>query len=579
MPSPPSHKTTAPLLLTNLASHQKRLRQTSLASLYDSNPLRAETFSIRLDNLLFDFSRNLIDTKSLDSLLTLARTSNIEAKRDAMFHGALVNQSEQRAALHTALRSQSQEPLLSAWGQDERPTFLLSRKACQTFAKAWQAGKIRNKQGEPLTDLIHVGIGGSDLGTRLLVEALQALPPRQRKTTTQQQARLFFVSGFGALEDLLSQARPRLDPKRCLVFVVSKSFRTEETLLNAQALMHWMRPAVGDSLWRHFVAVTAAPAAVGEALPSLSLPSERIFLLPASVGGRYSVWSAVSLSAELLLGTKMFEQFLKGAEAADRHFLEQPLEKNIPVVMGLLSVWYRNFWNFSNHAVFPYDQRLRSVPSFLQQLAMESGGKVMRADGDNFSENFGSNCLGKFSSRTASLLWGGHGSAVQHSVFQWLHQGTESFSCDFWLEARGHKRGDKRGDARGDARLVAHCLAQMEVLMRGREGIEEKGEGGVDGGDRISRRDWIGGGHPCSLLMYSDFSEFVLGMLLALYEHRVFVEGILWGTNPFDQWGVEGGKAVAGGLLKVLEGDSGGDDEMETGSLRDAVGFWREMRK
>ncbi len=545
-----SSKTTAPLLLKNLVEHQKRLRQTSLASLYDSNPLRAQTFSIRLDNLLFDFSRNLIDTKALDSLLTLARASNIEAKRDAMFHGALVNQSEQRAALHTALRSQSQEPLLSAWGQDERPTFLLSRKACQTFAKAWQAGEIHNEQGEPLTDLIHVGIGGSDLGTRLLVEALQASSARPRKTTTQQQARLFFVSGLGALEELLSQTRPRLDPKRCLVFVVSKSFRTEETLLNAQALMRWMRPALGDALWKHFVAVTAAPAAVNEALPSLSLPSERIFPLSASVGGRYSVWSAVSLSAELLLGTKLFEQFLKGAEVADRHFLEQPLEKNIPVVMGLLSVWYRNFWKFSNHAVFPYDERLRSVPSFLQQLAMESGGKVMRADRGNF--------LGKFSSRTASLLWGGHGSVVQHSVFQWLHQGTESFSCDFWLEARGDKRGH--------ARLVANCLAQMEVLMRGREGAEEKGEGE------------IGGGHPCSLLMYSDFSSFILGMLLALYEHRVFVEGILWGTNPFDQWGVEGGKVVAGELLGILEGDSEGDDEAETGSLRDAVGFWREMR-
>ena len=313
-----------------------------------------------------------------------------------MLHGALVNRSEQRAALHTALRSRSREPLLSPWGQDERPTFLLARKACKDFAKAWQAGNIRNEQGEPLTELIHVGIGGSELGTRLLVEALQAEAAQRRKTTTQEQTRLSFVSGFDALPDLLSVARPPIDPRRCLVFVVSKSFRTEETLHNARALMRWMRPAVGGSLWRHFVAVTAAPDTVNEVLPSLSLPSEHIFLLPSSVGGRYSVWSAVSLSAELLLGTSLFAQFLKGAEVADRHFQQEPLEKNIPVVMGLLSVWYRNFWGFSNHAVLPYDSRLRSVPLFLQQLVMESGGKAMQAGagmGASLSTVFFNGCI------------------------------------------------------------------------------------------------------------------------------------------------------------------------------------------
>ena len=526
-----------------LVEHRKRLQNIPLATLYDNNPQRAQSFSIRLDNLLFDFSRNLVDTKTLEDLLRLARASNIEEQRDAMLHGALVNPSEQRAALHTALRSRSREPLLSPWGQDERPTFLLARLACKAFAKAWREGKICNEQGEPLTELVHVGIGGSDLGTRLLVEALQAEAAQRHKTTTEEQARLSFVSGFDELEDLSRQARPRLDPRRCLVFVVSKSFCTEETLHNAQALMRWMRPAVGASLWRHFAAVTAAPDKVGAALPALSLPSERIFPLPSSVGGRYSVWSAVSLSAELLLGTRLFEQFLKGAEAADRHFQEASLEKNIPVVMGLLSVWYRNFWGFSNHGVFPYDSRLRSVPSFLQQLVMESGGKGVRADG------------GRLFGGTAPLLWGGHGSMAQHSVFQWLHQGTEAFSCDFWLSARGARR------------LVAHCFAQMEVLMRGREG----------GGDEVSRQGCLTGGHPSSLLMYSDFSPFVLGMLLALYEHRVFVEGFLWGTNPFDQWGVEGGKVVAGALSGVLGG--AGEAEAETGSLRDAVGFWREMGK
>ena len=552
-------------LLRALCEHHKRLRKTPLATLYDGNPQRAQTFSLRLENLLFDFSRNFIDAKTLDSLFRLARAAKIEEKRDAMLHGALVNYSEQRAALHTALRSQSREPLLSPWGQDERPTFLLARKACAKFAKAWQAGEICNEQGEPLTELIHVGIGGSDLGTRLLAESLQALSApghktQGHKTTTQEQARLSFVSGFDALEDLLKQARPRLDPRRCLVFVVSKSFRTEETLHNAQALIRWMRPLVGgksdklksdklksdklksEHLWRHFVAVTAAPEVVGETLPALSLPSERIFPLHSSVGGRYSVWSAVSLSAELLLGTNKFEQFLKGAEVADRHFRDAPLEKNIPVVMGLLSVWYRNFWEFSNHAVFPYDSRLRSAPSFLQQLVMESGGKGEVTDGE------------RLSSKTAPLLWGGHGSVVQHSVFQWLHQGTESFSCDFWVEARGQSR------------LVENCLAQMEVLMRGQEGGGERKE-------EVSRQRCLAGGHPSSLLMYSEFSPFVLGMLLALYEHRVFVEGVLWGTNPFDQWGVEGGKIVAGELSGVLDGVG----EVATGSLRDAVGFWREM--
>ena len=544
----------------DLEDHRRRLQNTTLASLYDSSPHRARDYRASCSTLTLDYSRNFLDDEARACLFQLVTSAGLQQSRDAMVSGAIVNHSEQRAALHTALRSTRQTPIFSKFGQDEhprdeRPTFIKSRQDCKNFTRAWRSGEIRNANDEPLTHIVHVGIGGSELGTRLLVDAVRSSRSAGKAATNE----ISFISDmdYPRRQEILA----RLDPSRCLFLLVSKSFRTEEMLHNARAIYAWMRAALGKSaeLERHFVAITAEPQLVQRADIGLNIPTERIFLIPEGVGGRYSVWSAVSLSAQLLLGSEVFEQFLRGAECADEHFLEEPLQHNIPVIMALLGVWYRNFWDFSAHAIIPYDYRLRRLPEFLQQLEMESGGKHLSATGKVLEV------------KSSPLLWGGHGTNVQHSIFQWLHQGSECLSLDFFLAAQG-------SDKLGHTKTSAHCLAQIETLMRGAKADApstrteaENLPHDLSSTRRIAPYCALEGNRPSNLFLYRSLSPHTLGMLLAFYEHKVFVQSLLWKTNPFDQWGVEVGKTLAKDLLPMLEGDS----PASTPSLRDSIELWQ----
>lgn len=531
-----------------LGRHCKRLQKIPLAELYDSNPKRARDYRENCGELTFDYSRNLLDDDSRACLFKLVETINLPEKINAMMRGATVNYSEQQAALHTALRSKSKIPILSPIGQDERHLFAKVRRDCKNFTRAFNDGDIRNAQGMPLTHIVHVGVGGSEIGTRLLFDALKM---QQRKI--KKEATLSFISDLGGVQR--KETLTRLNPSRCLFLLVSKSFRTEETLHNAKEIYRWMQKSLGTTaeLERHFIAITAAPNLVRKADIGVKIPAEQILLIPESVGGRYSVWSAVSLSVQMMLGTNIFEQFLNGAEHADSHFIKRPLQHNIPVVMALLGIWYRNLCKHNSHAIIPYDHRLRRLPNFLQQLEMESGGKSRSEIGELLAR------------KNSPLLWGAQGTNAQHSLFQWIHQAREKLTIDFFIAARGF-------DKKSHRKLSAHCLAQMETLMRGKnsETMQETRKETVLE-KRIALHCKLEGNQASNLFIYRSLSPYNLGMILAFYEHKVFVQSLLWKINPFDQWGVEAGKKLAQDLAPMLEGKI----NPTTTSLRDSIELWQ----
>ena len=554
-------KTATKNMATNMATawqqldeHYKRLQKIPLADLYDSNPQRAQDYSENCGELTFDYSRNLLDDAARACLFKLVETIDLPEKINAMMHGAIVNYSEQQAALHTALRSKSKIPILSPIGQDERQLFTKARQDCKNLTRAFNDGDMRNAQGSPLTHIVHVGIGGSEIGTRLLFDALKMQPRKIKKEAT-----LSFISDLGGAQR--QETLAQLDPSRCLFLLVSKSFRTEEMLHNAKEIYRWLQKKLGTvaGLERHFIAITAAPNLVQKADIGVKIPTERILLIPESVGGRYSVWSAVSLSVQMLLGTNVFEQFLNGAECADTHFREKPPQHNIPVIMALLGVWYRNICKHSSHALIPYDHRLRRLPCFLQQLEMESGGKSRSASGEPLPR------------KSAPLLWGAQGTNAQHSLFQWIQQTTESFAIDFFIAARGFDKKSQR-------KLSAHCLAQMETLMRGknseaRQGVHEGAHKETIAEKRIAPHSRLEGNRASNLFIYRSLSPYNLGMILAFYEHKVFVQSLLWKINPFDQWGVEAGKKLAENILPMLEGEI----NPTTPSLRHSIELWQAL--
>ncbi len=535
-----------------LGKHCKRLQKIPLAKLYDSNPQRAYEYSESCGELTFDYSRNLLDDEARDCLFRLLETINLPEKINATMRGEIVNYSEQQPALHTALRSKSKIPILSKIGQDERQLFAKVRQDCKNFTRAFNDGDIRNTENIPLTHIVHVGIGGSEAGTRLLFDALKMQRRKMKKEAT-----LSFISDLGGVqrEETLAQ----LNPSRCLFILVSKSFRTEEMLHNAKEISRWMKKKLGAKaeLERHFIAITAAPNLVQKADIGVKIPTERILLIPASVGGRYSVWSAASLSVQMMLGTNTFEQFLNGAERADSHFIKKPPQHNIPVIMALLGIWYRNLCKHSSHAIIPYDHRLRRLPCFLQQLEMESGGKSLSATAKPLARE------------SAPLLWGAQGTSAQHSLFQWLQQTTEKLALDFFIASIGF-------DKKSHRKLSTHCLAQVETLMRGKNGEAQKEiPNETTAEKRIAPHRKLRGNRASNLFVYRSLSPHNLGMLLAFYEHKVFVQSLLWKINPFDQWGVEAGKKLAQNLSPMLEGKA----RAKTASLRDSIELWKAGAK
>lgn len=496
-----------------LALHHKTLESVSLKTLFEEHAERFDEFSIEMEDVLFDFSKQRIRMDTVVKLCRLAEESHLAEHRTALFSGEKVNLTENRAVLHTVLRQSSHAPFLSE-GED------LTRKVQQVlhqmsaFSHALQTQQKTGISGKPFTDILCLGIGGSELGPALVAEALSSLHKPAFK--------LHFISNIDGqtLDKILSN----LNPHTTLCIISSKTFSTPETLTNAHAVLHWYRENLAEQcsetviLSTHFLAVTANP----ERATSFGIAQEHIFEFWEWVGGRYSIWSAVGLPIVLAFGFPYFDSLLQGAREMDQHFLEAPFSKNMPVLLALLGIWNSNFWGCNTQAILPYEDALRLLPSYLQQLEMESNGKSVT--------RFGEYC----EVSTAPIIFGGIGCNGQHAYMQLLHQSNQIIPVDFWVPAESKSPFKEHHEL-----LVASCLSQSKALMEGQ--MEED----------LHKR--CPGNRPSNTFMYSKLTPKLLGKLLALYEHKVFVQGVIWGINSFDQWGVELGKKLSKTILPALK--------------------------
>lgn len=514
---------------TALDARHARVADRAIGALF-ADPGRAADYSVALQapplgEMLLDYSKTNIDAETRAALLDLARAAGVEARREAMFSGARINETEGRAVLHTALRNL--EGPVEVDGTDIMPQVRRTLERMETFARDLRDGRIRGAGGR-ITDVVNIGIGGSDLGPAM---AVQALAPWCEGP------RCHFVSNIdGAhIHDTLS----RLNPETTLVIVASKTFTTIETMTNARTARAWMLRG-GDPA-RQFVALSSAL----DRTAAFGIDPGRVFPFEDWVGGRYSVWGPIGLSLMIAVGPEHFRAFLAGAAAMDRHFRTAPLAANMPVLLALVGIWHAQICRYPTRAILPYDQRLARLPAYLQQLEMESNGKSVTMEGRPLARPSG------------PVVWGEPGTNAQHAFFQLLHQGTQIVPCEFLLAARGHEPAL----AHHHALLVANCLAQSEALMRGRSLAEARARAeaaGLSGeaAERLARHRSFPGNRPSTTLIYPRLTPAVLGAILALYEHRVFVEGTILGINSFDQWGVELGKELAGSLLPMVEGSA-----------------------
>jgi len=517
-------------LFEKLAAHAATFEDRSLRTLFAQDPGRFAKFSVKHDDLLIDFSKTLLDDTALDLLIELAEASNVPQRRDAMFAGEKINETEDRAVLHTALRNRSGEPVMVD-GQDVMPDVFDVLNAMADFCDGIRSGDIAAANGQAFTDVVNIGIGGSDLGP---VMTTLALSPYHDGPA------LHYVSNVDGAH--IADTLAELDPATTLIIVASKTFTTIETMTNAQTARRWIAETLGeDAVGDHFAAVSTALDKVA----AFGIQEDRVFGFWDWVGGRYSVWSAIGLPLMIAIGPDAFNEFLDGAHSMDQHFADAPLRENLPVLMGLIGVWNRDVLGHSARAVLPYDQRLARLPAYLQQLDMESNGKRVKLSGAPVDQE------------TGPLVWGEPGTNGQHAFYQLLHQGTTVIPCEFIVAAKGHEDDLTHHHEM----LVANCLAQSEALMLGRT-LEEakallKASGLSDAEvDRLAPHKVFPGNRPSVTIVHDQLTPFALGRLIALYEHRVFVEGTIWGINSFDQWGVELGKELATALLPMVKGEA-----------------------
>jgi glucose-6-phosphate isomerase len=516
-----------------LLVHARNAPPPGLRALFAADQNRFERHSREAAGLFVDYSRHALDDATWRALLQLAEAHDVAGRRDAMLRGEPVNKSEGRAALHTALRNRHAATLVVD-GRDVLADIRRERARAASFAEDVRAGRWRGHTGEPMRDVVHIGIGGSDLGPRMLCQALRpyaAATPSVR-----------FVANVDAAE--LDAVLARCVPATTLFIVSSKSFTTVETLANAAAARRWLSAALpgADALARHFVAVSAQP----EAAMAWGMAPQNCFRFWEWVGGRCSIWSNIGLPLMIAIGPEAFDAFLAGAEAMDGHFVAAPLAENLPVLLALLGVWYRNVRGTGSHAVIPYAHALARLPAYLQQLEMESNGKSVCEDGTA-------------AAATCPVVWGEPGTNGQHAFFQWLHQGSDVIPVDLIAVAAPSHAHAEQHDL-----LLANCLAQGSALMLGRSASEVRRELAAQGASASQVESQLphrvfAGERPSTTILLPRIDPPSLGALLALYEHKVFVQSVLWNINAFDQWGVELGKALAGQVLGVLRTGSGGE--------------------
>ena len=508
-----------------LESHFKLNKQLNMRKLFETDEKRNEKFSIKHEGLLLDYSKNLIADETISLLCDLAKEVDLENWRDRMFTGEKINNTENRAVLHTALRNKTNEPVLVD-GEDVMPQINSTMDRIKVFTEKVRSGAWKSYTNKPITDIVNIGIGGSDLGPKMIYNALK--PYRHKELS------VHYVSNVdGAhIDDVLED----LQQETTLFIVASKTFTTQETITNAQTARKWFLEsgATEEDISKHFVALSTNI----EAATTFGIDAENIFEFWDWVGGRYSLWSAIGLSIVLAVGMDNYEDLLSGAHSMDKHFQETPLEENMPVIMALLGVWYNNFYAAETHGILPYDDYLRDLPFYLQQADMESNGKSVNKSGV------------KVDYPTGPIIFGTSGINGQHAFYQAIHQGTHVIPCDFIVSMLTHSTHQEQHDI-----MVANALAQTEALMKGRtldETYAGVGSAAEDVEDRIHHMVFDGN-NPTNTLLLDKLTPHSLGMLVALYEHKIFVQGIIWNLNSFDQWGVELGKKLATNILADIK--------------------------
>ncbi|MDR3518362.1 MAG: glucose-6-phosphate isomerase [Azospirillaceae bacterium] len=534
-----------------LSRHAESLRDTTLRDLFDRDPQRFDRFSLTAGPILLDYAKNRITEETRSLLLALARQQDVEGWRDRMYAGEAINITENRAVLHIALRNRSQRPI-RVGGHDVMPDVNAVLARMRAFCDQVRSGAWTGWQGAPITDIVNIGIGGSDLGPAMVTQALTPFAhPRLRS---------HFVSNVDGTQ--LAETLKRCDPATTLFIVASKTFTTQETLTNAQSARAWFLAAAGDErhIARHFVAVSTNEPAVR----AFGIDPAAMFGFWEWVGGRYSLWSAIGLPIMLAIGPDSFDTLLAGAHEMDEHFRTAPIEANMPVLLGLVGVWNINFLGSVAHAVLPYDQYLARLAAYLQQADMESNGKSV--DRQGLPVDY----------QTGPILFGEPGTNGQHAFYQLIHQGTLAIPCDFLAPVSTY---NPLGDHHRI--LLSNFLAQTEALMRGKTEAEARAElvaQGLSGAalDALVPHKMFPGNRPTNSFLFQTLDPRTLGALLALYEHKIFVQGIIWNINSFDQWGVELGKQLAKAILPELHGAPAGVHDSATAALiqrcRDGLG-------
>jgi len=510
-----------------LEQHFKAMRSFDMRAAFREDASRFDQLSLRCGNLLLDYSKNRVTSDTLGLLMQLARESDLEGLRTAMFSGERINFTEHRAVLHTALRAPVRPPLVVEGIHVEHEVAAVLRRM-QNFVESIHNGNWRGHTGKPIRDVVNIGIGGSDLGPAMVCHALDHYAVEN--------VRVHFVSNLDPAH--LAGTLKLLDPETTLFVVASKTFTTLETLANANSAKAWLLAALRApaAIARHFVALSTN----AQAVEAFGIDPDNMFIFWDWVGGRYSLWSAIGVSIALQIGWGNFQALLAGAHAMDVHFKEAPPEANMPVILGMLGIWYANFWGTDTYGIFPYDQRLHLLVPFLQQLDMESNGKnVSRA---NRRANY----------NTGPIVWGAPGTNGQHAFFELIHQGTRLIPTDFLMAAvNATPLADQH------EWLLANCLAQTEALLKGKSRAVIEAELIAQGMSRKNARALaphkvFPGNRPSNTLLYQKLDPHTLGMLIALYEHKVFVQGAIWQINSFDQWGVELGKQLAPPIRAAL---------------------------
>lgn len=514
-----------------LLKHHSAVKDQHMRHWFESEPQRAQRFNLSAAGWYLDYSKNRITAETLDLLLELARQAGVESLRDRMLGGDRINHTEDRAVLHAALRNFSGKPVMVD-GRDVMPAVTAERERMRDFSEAVRGGKWRGYGGRQITDVVNIGIGGSDLGPHMVCEALQPYAQRGLKA--------HFVSNVDGyhIHHTLQSCRP----DTTLFIILSKTFSTQETLNNARAARAWFLQNGGaeGSIDKHFVAVTSNNKLATE----FGIAPAAQFSMWDWVGGRYSLWSAIGLPIAITIGMDRFEDLLRGAHAMDEHFRSAPLKSNMPVILALLGVWYNNFFGYESCAILPYIQQLELLPDYLQQTDMESNGKRIDREGRPVGY------------QTGPILWGGVGTNAQHAFFQLLHQGTKVIPADFIIARHSHSPYSQQ-----QRMLVSNAIAQMETLMAGKTAAEAKREmSALPAGKQefLAPYKEFAGNKPSNALVTEKLTPETLGALIALYEHKVFVQGAVWNINSYDQWGVEYGKQVAQTVLQALESGSAG---------------------